>query len=84
MRKLVESKPRSDVHSRARREAGRPKMAKIIEAFAAGCRSFARDIREANGVVARMLAACVGWYEELHRLRSIAAALRCVCRAPEE
>ncbi|MGK2857276.1 MAG: hypothetical protein ACSLFQ_08725, partial [Thermoanaerobaculia bacterium] len=39
-------------------------------------RTTAREIRESNGGAARMLAAWLGWYEGLHRLRSIAAALR--------
>ncbi len=76
MRKLVESKMRSDDHPRAQREVGRPKMAKIVEAVAAAFRIPARDIRESHGGAARMLAAWLGWYEGLHRLRSIAASLR--------
>jgi len=76
MRKLVESKLRSDDHPRAQREVGRPKMAKIVDAVAAAFRISARDIRESHGGAARMLAAWLGWYEGLHRLRSIAAALR--------
>lgn len=76
MRKVVESKLRSDDHPRVQREVGRPKMAKIIDAVASSCRTSAREIRESNGGVARMLAAWLGWYESLHRLRSIAAALR--------
>ncbi|MGK2857904.1 MAG: transposase [Thermoanaerobaculia bacterium] len=76
MRKLVESKLRSDDHPVVQRTVGRPKMATIIDAVAGACRLSARDIREANGGAARMLAAWLGWYEGLHRLRSIAAALR--------
>ena len=76
MRKIVESKLRSDDHPTVQRTVGRPKMAKIIDAVAGACRTSARDIRESNGGAARMLAAWLGWYEGLHRLRSIAAALR--------
>lgn len=76
MRKLVESKLRSDDHPRVQRTVGRPKMARIIDALAGACRISARDIRESHGGAARMLAAWLGWYEGLHRLRSIAAALR--------
>jgi len=76
MRKLVESKLRSDDHPRAQREVGRPKMARIVDAVAGALGISARDIRESHGGTARMLAAWLGWYEGLHRLRSIAAALR--------
>jgi len=76
MRQLVESRLRSDAHPREQREVGRPKMATIIEAVAAASGTSARDLREARGGMARMIAAWLGWYEGLHRLRSIAAALR--------
>jgi len=76
MRKLVESKLRSDDHPRAQREVGRPKMARIIDALADAFGISARDIRNSHGGSARMLAAWLGWYEGLHRIRSIAAALR--------
>jgi REP element-mobilizing transposase RayT len=76
MRKLVESKLRSDDHPRAQRTVGRPKMATIVDAVAGAFRTSAREIRESRGGAARMLAAWLGWYEGLHRLRSIAAALR--------
>ena len=51
-------------------------MATIVEAVAGALRTSAREIRESHGGAARMLAAWLGWYEGLHRLRSIAAALR--------
>ena len=51
-------------------------MAKVIDAVAGAFRTSARDIRESSGGAARMIAAWLGWYEGLHRLRSIAAALR--------
>jgi REP element-mobilizing transposase RayT len=76
MRKLVESKVRSDDHPRVQREVGRPKMARIVDAVAGALRISARDIRESHGGAARMLVAWLGWFEGLHRLRSIAAALR--------
>ncbi len=76
MRKIVESKLRSDDHPRAQRTVGRPKMATIVEAVAGAFCTSAREIRQSHGGVARMLAAWLGWYEGLHRLRSIAAALR--------
>ncbi|MGK2857130.1 MAG: hypothetical protein ACSLFQ_07980, partial [Thermoanaerobaculia bacterium] len=70
------SKLRSDDHPRAQRTVGRPKMATIVEAVAGAFRTSARGIRESRGGAARMLAAWMGWYEGLHRLRSIAAAVR--------
>jgi putative transposase len=76
MRKLVESKLWSDEHPRAQREVGRPKMATIIDAVAAAVGASARDVRASHGGFARMLAAWLGWFEGLHRLRSIAASLR--------
>ena len=76
MRKIVESKLRSDDHPQVQRTVGRPKMATIVDAVAGAFRTSAREIRESHGGAARMLAAWLGWYEGLHRLRSIAAALR--------
>jgi hypothetical protein len=51
-------------------------MARIVDAVAGALRISARDIRESHGGAARMLVAWLGWFEGLHRLRSIAAALR--------
>ena len=51
-------------------------MATVVDAVAGAFRIAVRDIREFNGGAARMLAAWLGWYEGLHRLRSIAPALR--------
>ena len=76
MRKIVESKLRSDDHPQVQRTVGRPKMETIDDAVPAAIRTSAREIRESHGGAARMLAAWLGWYEGLHRLRSIAAALR--------
>lgn len=76
MRRLVESKLWTDEHPREQREVGRPKMATIIDAVAAAVGTSARDLRNSHGGFARMLAAWLGWYQGLHRLRSIAASLR--------
>lgn len=76
MRKIVESKLRSDAHPRAQREVGRPKMATIVEAVAHAFAVPVRAVRHGRGGAARLLTAWLGWYEGLHRLRSIAAGLR--------
>lgn len=76
VRKLVESKLRTDEHPRAHREVGRPKMATIVAAVATAFETTETAIRKGRGGAAREIAAWLGWYEGLHRLRSIAAALR--------
>jgi len=76
MRKIVESTPRADDHPRAQRTLGRPKMATVIDAVARAFSTTPSALRKARGGPARMIAAWLGWYEGLHRLRSIAAALR--------
>ena len=76
LRKVIHSKLRSDDHPRVQREVGRPKMAKIVHAVAGAFGMRREEIRNGRGGLARMLTAWLGWYEGLHRLRAIAAALR--------
>jgi putative transposase len=76
LRKLVESKLLSDVHPHTHRKVGRPKMATIIEAVAGAFDTTGEEVRNERGGPARKIAAWLGWYEGLHQLRSIAAALR--------
>ena len=76
MRELVESKLRGDDHPRVQREVGRPEMNSIVTAVARSFKTTASVLPNGRGGAARMVAAWVGWYEGLHRLRSIAASLR--------
>ena len=76
MRRLVESKLRSDEHSMSQRLIPRLKMAKVVKAVAEACDIDEKDLRHRHGGVARMIAAWIGWNEGLMRLREIAAALR--------
>ncbi|MEO8217843.1 MAG: transposase [Acidobacteriota bacterium] len=76
LRKRVESKTLSDVHPRRHRHVGRPKMAAIIKAVAGAFGVTEQQVRRGHGGPARRMAAWIGWYEGLARLRSIAAALR--------
>jgi putative transposase len=76
VRKVVESKPRSDDHPRAQREVGRPNMVAIVDAVAGAFGVSRRWIQTTRGNPARRVAAWLGWYEGLERLRSIAAGLR--------
>ena len=75
MRKVVESKPRSDAHPRAQREVGRPSMSRIVRTVAGILGVDTESIQQGRGGVARMLTAWLGWREGLHRLRTIADAL---------
>jgi REP element-mobilizing transposase RayT len=75
MRKVVESKPRSDAHPRVQREVGRPSMTTIVDVVASELRLARRSVREGRGGIGRMLVAWLGWREGLHRLRTIAEAL---------
>jgi len=76
MRAKVESKPRSDEHSRAQRLVPRAPMAKVVQAVSKACDIDAETLRESHGGAARMLAAWIGWNRALLRLREIAAGLR--------
>jgi len=76
VRKIVESKMRSDDHPRPQREVGRPKMAAIVAAVARAFGVTPAWIQTTRGNAARRVAAWLGWYEGLQRLRSIAAGLR--------
>ena len=76
MRALVESKPRSDEHSRAQRLIPRLTMVKVTRSVASACDIDPDTLRNTRGGVARMLAAWIGWNEGLLRLREIAASLR--------
>ena len=76
VRKIVESKMRSDDHPRPQREVGRPKMAVIVAAVARAFGVTPAWIQTTRGNAARRVAAWLGWYEGLQRLRSIAAGLR--------
>ncbi len=76
VRKKVEAELRSDDHPRAQREVGRPNMVEIIAAVARTLGVSESWICTSHGNVERLLAAWLGWYEGLARVRSIAAALR--------
>ena len=76
MRALVESKPRSDEHSRAQRLIPRLTMVKVTRSVARACDIDPDTLRNTRGGAARMLAAWIGWNEGLLRLREIAASLR--------
>ena len=76
VRTLVEKHFLSDVHPRPHRHVGRPKMAKIVAAVARAFGLSETAVRYGRGGDARRIAAWIGWYEGLARLRSIAAALR--------
>jgi len=76
IRKIVESKMLSDVHPRVERAVGRPKMASIVASVAKAFGVSQSWIRSSHGTEARLVTAWIGWYEGLHRLRSIAASLR--------
>lgn len=76
MRALVEREIRSDVIPQTQRAVGRPKMATIIDAVAGAFGMHAGEIRHGHGGLARQVAAWLGWWEGLARLRSIAASLR--------
>jgi len=76
IRKIVESKMLSDVHPRVQRAVGRPKMASIVASVAKAFGVSESWIRSSHGTEARLVTAWIGWYEGLHRLRSIAASLR--------
>jgi putative transposase len=75
MRKLVESKPRSDEHPERQRLIPRLKMARVVSAVARVFEMDRSELRCGHGGAARMIAAWIGWNEGLLRLREIAAAL---------
>ena len=76
MRELVESRPRSDEHSRAQRLIPRLTMMKVTRSVALACHIDPETLRHSRGGAARMLAAWIGWNQGLLRLREIAASLR--------
>ncbi|MEO8218632.1 MAG: hypothetical protein ABI718_16270 [Acidobacteriota bacterium] len=76
MRAVIEEKPRSDDHPRAQREAALPTMPSIVATVARTFGVDANTIRHGHGGPERMLVAWLGCYEGMHRLRTIAAALR--------
>lgn len=76
MREVIEQKPRSDEHPQVQRTPVTPAMNEIVEAVAATFHVEREAIRHGHGGAERMVAAWLGCYEGMHRLRSIAAALR--------
>jgi putative transposase len=76
MRKLVESKPRSNEHPRKQRAVGRPSMSKIVSALSAVTGLAVDEVRGKKARHIRDLVAWIGWNEGLAPLGVIAAALR--------
>jgi len=75
MRKRVESKPRSDEHSKAQRLLPRKTLVEVVRAVARAFGVNPNAIRKGRGGAARMLAAWIGWQGAILELRPIAAAL---------
>ena len=78
MRALVESKPRSDEHSRAQRLIPRMTMTKVIRSVAGACEIDQQTLRNSRGGAARMLAAWIGWNKGLLRLREVNRSSLCL------
>ena len=76
MREVIEGKPRSDEHPQMQRTPALPTMAAVVEAVAETFVVDGDSIRHGHGGPERMLVAWLGCFEGMHRLRSIAAALR--------
>ena len=85
MRKLIESKPRSDAHPRIQREVGRPSMKQIVDVVAVELGVARNRLREGRGGIGRMVVAWLGWRVGLHRLRTFAdeLGLRCLGRVSD-
>jgi len=75
MRKLIESKSRSDAHPRVQREVGRPSMKQIVDVVAGELNIARSRLREGRGGIGRMVVAWLAWREGLYRLRTIADEL---------
>jgi putative transposase len=75
VRQEIETRMRCDDHPERQRYAGRPAMYRIVEVVAETFGMTARELRKQRGGVARQIAAWVGRYEGIHRLRKIAATL---------
>ncbi len=76
MQKRIDEEPRSEEHPRAQRQVARPTMKTVVDAVAKTFESTAEVVCSRAIPAARMLAARLGWHDELLRLGQIRAAFR--------